>query len=375
VTSSRGIPHSLRQPRSAPPLTWAVGVVCDAPPIRVFCDNLREGAVATINPPPRRPPGHGSDGPAPTYAHAVEAFLIAHDRAGAWSAGTAVKYRQSLTILGIRLAEGPTCASVAALNTPPGRRCWRWRSPPPSRRWPRPPAPGTSPHYSPPWAGGGPGVGWSPTPPPAGPDPRSPATTVGALTPDQIAALWRLDVGLREKTLWRLLYETAARATEILTLDVDDLDQANKRARVVSKGGAIEWVYYQTGTALLLPRLLTGRVRGPVFLADRQPTRAVPTLDLCPVTGRARLSYRRAAELFAHASTPLAALGQAHGWTLHQLRHSALTHDAENGTNTPMLLARSRHASMRSLERYARPGPEALARHAAATDPARRRQQ
>jgi len=114
--------------------------------------------------------------------------------------------------------------------------------------------------------------------------------------PDQITALWRLDVGLREKTLWRLLYETAARATEILTLDVDDLDQANKRARVVSKGGAIEWVYYQTGTALLLPRLLTGRTRGPVFLADRQPTRAVPTLDLCPVTGRARLSYRRAAE-------------------------------------------------------------------------------
>lgn len=29
--------------------------------------------------------------------------------------------------------------------------------------------------------------------------------------------------------------------------------------------------------------------------------------------------------------------------------------------------------TMRSLERYARPGPEALARHAAATDPAARR--
>ncbi len=44
-----------------------------------------------------------------------------------------------------------------------------------------------------------------------------------------------------------------------------------------------------------------------------------------------------------------------------------------SGTNTPMLLARSRHASMRSLERYARPGPEALARHAAVTDPNARR--
>jgi integrase/recombinase XerD len=55
--------------------------------------------------------------------------------------------------------------------------------------------------------------------------------------------------------------------------------------------------------------------------------------------------------------------------TLHQLRHSALTHAAEDGTNTPILLARSRHASVRSLERYARPSLEAVAEH----DPARRR--
>jgi integrase/recombinase XerD len=29
------------------------------------------------------------------------------------------------------------------------------------------------------------------------------------------------------------------------------------------------------------------------------------------------------------------------GATLHQLRHSALTHDAEDGTGTPMLMARA----------------------------------
>ena len=61
------------------------------------------------------------------------------------------------------------------------------------------------------------------------------------------------------------------------------------------------------------------------------------------------------------------------GWSLHQLRHSALTHAAEDGTNLPLLLARSRHASVRSLERYARPGPEAVARAVAEADPARRR--
>jgi integrase/recombinase XerD len=78
--------------------------------------------------------------------------------------------------------------------------------------------------------------------------------------------------------LWRLLYETAARANELLALDVEDLDLANRRARVHSKGGAVEWVFWQTGSAQLLPRLLAGRISGPVFLSDRRPTRAVAGL-------------------------------------------------------------------------------------------------
>lgn len=99
-----------------------------------------------------------------------------------------------------------------------------------------------------------------------------------ALTVAQVQRLsCREDVALRDKTLRRLLYETAARATEILSLDVGDLDLANKRARVRSKGGATEWVFWQGGAAQLLPRLLSGRSAGPVFLADRRPTRAVAT--------------------------------------------------------------------------------------------------
>jgi integrase len=207
---------------------------------------------------------------------------------------------------------------------------------------------------------------WLSTDPTAGlARPRVPLDRTRALTREQIAALWRRDdVPLRERAFWRLLYESAARANEFLSLDIEDLDLPNKRARVRSKDGATEWVFWQTGAALLLPRLLAGRSSGPVFLADRQPTRAVPSVDRCPLTGRARLSYRRAAELFSEVGPDL---------TLHQLRHSALTHAAEDGTNTPILLARSRHASVRSLERYARPGPEAVARHLAEHDPAQRR--
>ena len=42
---------------------------------------------------------------------------------------------------------------------------------------------------------------------------------------EQLHALWtRPDVHVREKTLWRMLYETAARANEVLALNIEDLD-------------------------------------------------------------------------------------------------------------------------------------------------------
>jgi integrase len=176
----------------------------------------------------------------------------------------------------------------------------------------------------------------------------------------------RPGLAVRERALWRLLYESAGRASEVLGIDVEQLDLDNRRARVRSKGGAIDWLYFQTGAARLLPRLIAGRSTGPLFLAERAPAPArVPAArDLDPSTGHARLSYRRAAEIFAAASG---------GWTLHQLRHSAITHLAEAGVGLPLLMAKSRHTSLRSLQRYARPGPEAVAALTAEHDPARRR--
>ena len=188
-----------------------------------------------------------------------------------------------------------------------------------------------------------------------------------ALLLPSLERLWsRRDVPLREKALWRLLYETAARANEVLCLDVEDLDLSNKRARTVSKGGDVEWLHFQSGSARLLPRLLEGRSSGPVFLAGLRPSpgRAPATADLCPVTGRARLSYRRAEELFVEYSG---------GWTLHQLRHSAITHMAERNVALPLPMAKSWHASLRSVERYAKPRDGAVAAITAAMDPSARR--
>jgi integrase len=223
--------------------------------------------------------------------------------------------------------------------------------------------------------------GWLADNPIAGIERRpAPPDRTKALSREQLAALFDLKAGVREKTLWKMLYETCGRAQEILTLDIADLLPTDKRGRGLSTGGTIDWVHWQSGTAQLLPPLLKGRAHGPVFLTDRKAPARTPTTDVCKVTGRGRLSYRRAAELFEDLTRPLAHLGILDaaelelrgGWTLHQLRHSAHTHEAEDGTNTPTLLARSRHASVRSLERYARPGVDAVADHVADRDPAAR---
>jgi hypothetical protein len=118
----------------------------------------------------------------------------------------------------------------------------------------------------------------------------------------------------------------------VLALEIQDLDRHNRRSKVTRKGSAIDIIVWQTGTARLLPRLLARRMRGPVFLTDRRARVALAAADLDPATGRARLSYRRAEEVFTDLTKPLAhpnitdpeQLVDAPGWTLHDLRHTAL---------------------------------------------------
>ena len=186
-----------------------------------------------------------------------------------------------------------------------------------------------------------------------------------ALTREQIAVVWRHD-------------DIAAARTRLLAAAVRDCSprqrdpvaryrgpRSAQQARTRSKQRRRNRVGVLANRCRALAAALAGRPVMRPGLPGGSPAHAggaerrpVSTHRPCAV------DYRRAAELFSHATN---------GWTLHQLRHSALTHAAEDGTNTPILLARSRHASVRSLERYARPGPEAVARHVAEHDPARRR--
>jgi integrase/recombinase XerD len=146
------------------------------------------------------------------------------------------------------------------------------------------------------------------------------AAPLPALTGDQVTALFGITASLREQAFWQLLYDTAGSADDILRLDACHLDLHGHRARIGLPGAPGTWVRWGADTSQLLGWLLVGRRSGPVFLTERRAPAGVVAVDICPLTGRARMSYRRAAEIFTAMTRPLDPAGQ--GWTLHQLRRS-----------------------------------------------------
>lgn len=155
------------------------------------------------------------------------------------------------------------------------------------------------------------------------------------LTASQVASLLRTKTSLREQAFWRLLYDSGARAEEALALDAGRLDLGGHRARIGAPLGAgpafdaATWIQWQRTTTDLLSWLLAGRAHGPVFLTDRRAPASASAANVCPITGRARMSYRRAAEIFTRCTRPLDPAGR--GWTLHQLRMAGVASRSDPG--------------------------------------------
>jgi integrase len=204
------------------------------------------------------------------------------------------------------------------------------------------------------------------------PPPDSDTPVRSKMAIDRLIA--RREVHLREKTLWRMLYETCARSEEILDVNIEELDLAGRRCPVKAKGAqpkvrrrgaarsdfVLETVFWDAGTARLLPRLLKGRTRGPVFVTHRRPGpgKVLSARDVCPDTALARLSHGQARALLDEHT---AVRGPGTGWDLHEWRHSSLTHLGEQGASLLMLMAKSRHKKPENVRRYFKPSAEAIA--------------
>jgi integrase len=165
-------------------------------------------------------------------------------------------------------------------------------------------------------------LGWIRADPTAGLRHRPPDPLAAPLSAGQVRALFRLPASLREQTFWRLLYDSGAPAAATLALDAGQLDLAGHRARGPACGAAGQAAHIAWGepAGQFLRWLLAGRTWGPVFVTSRRTaarTASAASGDVCQLTGQVRLSYRRAAEIFAAATRPLDPAGR--GWTLHQL--------------------------------------------------------
>lgn len=141
------------------------------------------------------------------------------------------------------------------------------------------------------------------------------AQSMAPLTDQQLAALFGSPASLREQAFWHLLHDSGAAASSALGLDAQAVDHAGRPRPAAT--GSVGW---GPSTSELLRLLLSGRTLGPVFLTRRRAAARVAQTDVCPLTGQARMSYRRAAEIFTVVTQPLDPC--RNGWALHQLRRS-----------------------------------------------------
>jgi integrase len=166
----------------------------------------------------------------------------------------------------------------------------------------------------------------------------------------------------RDRALAAFWVSSGARASELLGAHYGDADPGQQLITVIRKGTRAIQPLPASPDAFVWLRLYQAQVHGlvpagrddPLWWTLRRPFR--------------QLTYHAAYRMFRRANAAMGA-----NWSPHDLRHSALTHAAENGANTVTLLAFSGHASVVSLARYTRVSPEALARWQTKRDPDRRR--
>jgi len=135
------------------------------------------------------------------------------------------------------------------------------------------------------------------------------------LTPEQLGVLYRLAASdMRMNALVHLLHRTGARIEEILALDLEAIDQVNRKFQVIGKGNRQRWCFYSEDAAQALAKYLKyERHTGcPALFTAQQPFSLTVS----------RMSYRTAHQCWTDliANSP-----ELEGIRMHDLRHTFAT--------------------------------------------------
>jgi integrase/recombinase XerC len=177
--------------------------------------------------------------------------------------------------------------------------------------------------------------------------PKGHRTLPGVLAPDQARAVVESaagaeePIGLRDAVVLELLYASGIRVSELVGLDVDDVDRGRRLVRVLGKGRKERSVPYGVPAEAALDAWLT-RGRPALVTADSGPALLLGR--------RGRRLDPREARRTVH--TAVAAAPGAPDVGPHGLRHSAATHVLEGGADLRSVQELLGHASLATTQIY-----------------------
>jgi integrase/recombinase XerD len=182
--------------------------------------------------------------------------------------------------------------------------------------------------------------------------PRRTATHLPVvLTEEQVEALLAspatdAPIDVRDRAVLEVLYGTGVRVSELVGLDLGDVDFDEELVRVTGKGSKQRLVPLGRAAGTALMAWLDGGARGAVLAAARRPpdARAV----FCNLRGR-RLT-RQGVDVLVRRHARAAGLPEA--TSAHTLRHSCATHMLAHGADVRVIQELLGHASVATTQRY-----------------------
>ena len=176
-----------------------------------------------------------------------------------------------------------------------------------------------------------------------------------SLTPDQVRKIVetpspKTPLGLRDRALLELLYAAGLRASEILSLRIEQLDLPGRSARVIGKGDKERLVLLGSAAQEALdrylhtarPKLVRSKSGGEVFLGNHG--RRLTTSHLWGIVKRAAQTAGLDTRVYPHL-----------------LRHSFATHLLSGGADLRVIQELLGHASIGTTEIYTHVDEDRLA--------------
>jgi integrase/recombinase XerC len=189
--------------------------------------------------------------------------------------------------------------------------------------------------------------------------PRKPETIPAHLTIDEMTKLLEMPdssnpLGRRDRAILELFYASGLRLSELVGLDIEDVNLSSRVVRVLGKGRKERLVPFNKSTAdairgyLKDRSLLAGSVRLQAERGARKGERGVQAPLFLNYRG-GRLSTRSVDRLVRRY---VALCGAKFGISPHALRHSFATHLLANGADLRAIQELLGHARLSTTQRY-----------------------